>query len=673
MTDTLVAPEGTQTDSMALDQKLYGLKPGLTVTVYTQLPGFTWPHDESHDQEFAVVSDGCRTARLTSIALGLLRFLTTPRDLDALEQEYRRLGEIYKIDHAPLDRVLRHYVARKFIQPDVSDTDSVTLTEFTPTDWREGVYITPDMLTFVDERAIFSVAPYFVRNPRTGLTHYMDGPEMALTHFLKLPRSYDEIEQFYGDRLLPLACEEHPLGDLKEAFLAPMLREAVITLGPKAPERAELRPNIYVTHPPVEKTRILPRGFPETIALVPTQRCNNACRHCAVFKSDTDTYQDVMPLSLIHALIDEMHYNGLKILRITGGEPLVRKDIFEILQYAATKYFGIMLYTNGNLINAGNVELLRKITWEKEENFIIHLSLDGLQEGHDWFRRRKGAFARTVNAMRLLQNREIPYYVEMTVHPRMMDEFTEAAEVVMRHGSRALLIHPAIGIGRGIQHSDDIHMDLPAIRELWEKVKALKEKHPHFDARLTSFELPDAGFKDPIPASPEEADVQQCAETRESAQDAPHPPNRRSHAIRNREGQCTAGKDQLIINYNGDVLPCPNWVTIDVPPIGNVFTNSIANIWRYPGKWGASRGDWDYKDIMVCRDCGHLNRCELGKLCRIPSMLWFGTPYGPPPSCILNYEALGISTETVQAFHETVKDTSSPDFDWGSIVERSAS
>jgi radical SAM protein with 4Fe4S-binding SPASM domain len=661
--------QGNGLESLPLGTLRFCLRQTFQLIFYAGLPAFRGAQPQNRNESFAILFDGYRVIRLDSLGISLMRFMQASRDYQSLDREYHRFVDNKEQQYLALDRILTYFLARKCIEISASENDLSSMPEFHPKDYREGVFVAPDMLTFVDESQLFTTGPYFVRNVRVGATHYMTRPEYELMHFLLTPRSYEEVGEFYSLRMTAYADQEHPLRDLEEFYLKAMMTAGAVVFCKEVPDRSEARPSIFVTHPSLEKSRITPRGFPETIALVPTQRCNNSCRHCAVFKSDTDTYRDTLSLSVLKSLLDEMHYNGLKFLRITGGEPFMRQDIFEILEYAADKYFGIVLFTNGNLISDKNIKRLRDINDSKEGHFLIHLSLDGGAAGHDWFRRTQGAYERTSNAMQLLHRVRIPFYVEMTCHPRMMDEVEEAVEAAIENGAYCVLAHPALALGRGRQHDDDIHMDISAIRVMYRKVLTIREKHKGYDIRFGSFELDDSSFAQLGKCQEEKVQGCDSSDSEESAEVKALGLRSKPLSARPMGDQCTAGKQQLLINHNGDVYPCPNWVTTSVPPCGSVLTASLSQIWRDASKWDFVRGQWCYDDVMVCCECSHLQTCSLGKLCRIPSLEWFGTPYGPPPSCVLYHDALGIKDETIRRFYDRVKETTRNEFDWSQVCK----
>jgi radical SAM protein with 4Fe4S-binding SPASM domain len=525
--------------------------------------------------------------------------------------------------------------------------DPVLIQVFRPKDLTEGVFLTPDRLTFIEEGEHFPVTPYLIYNPVAGKTHYMDRAEFQFAKFLVNGRTLGEIQEFHARALVPQSPNGGSESNLLESFLKPMLlANLVVMVDPQWRKETGVG-NIYVSHEPIQGYRITPRGFPESIALSPTGRCDNFCRHCSVLANEPELRQDRLSLPVLRGLLDEMHRNGLKMLRITGGEPFMREDIFDILEYAATKHFTILFFTNGNRITESSIDRLAAVATEKGQDFLLHLSLDGGPEGHDWFRRAPGAYDRVLRAMRLFREKGIPYFIEMNCHPKMFHEFEQAVETAVSLDCRAVLAHPPLALGRGMSHVSEIHVTFAQARDLWQRTRSLKERLKGYDLRFSSYELPSAALRGDSQGNEPAQECAGSAETDTQATPRPIP--------RTCQGHCTAGKSQLSISPKGGVYPCPNCEGSDMEPMGDVLSDSISAIWRAPEAWGTTRGDWDYDDIAVCRSCQYLKGCELGKLCRLPSLAWFGTPFGPPPSCLLYHRELGLDPAAVKDFLLSVR------------------
>ncbi|MGD9954268.1 MAG: heme d1 biosynthesis radical SAM protein NirJ [Burkholderiales bacterium] len=152
------------------------------------------------------------------------------------------------------------------------------------------------------------------------------------------------------------------------------------------------------------------------------RRCNLACMHCYSISADID-FPGELGTEDVMRVMDDLKAFGVPALILSGGEPLLRRDIFEIAARAKRMGFYTALSTNGTLIDA---PLARRIG---ETGFdYVGISLDGIEATHDRFRRQQGAFARSLAALRLCRDLDIKVGVRFTLTqdnaadlPRLLD------------------------------------------------------------------------------------------------------------------------------------------------------------------------------------------------------------------------------------------------------------
>jgi heme d1 biosynthesis radical SAM protein NirJ len=139
------------------------------------------------------------------------------------------------------------------------------------------------------------------------------------------------------------------------------------------------------------------------------RRCNLACLHCYSISADVD-FPGELSTQEARAVLHELKAAGVPALVLSGGEPLLRRDIFEIAAQAKGMGFYTALSTNGTLID------LPLATRVCETGFdYVGISLDGLEETHDRFRRKRGAFERSLGALRLLRDMGVKVGVRFTL------------------------------------------------------------------------------------------------------------------------------------------------------------------------------------------------------------------------------------------------------------------
>ena len=150
-----------------------------------------------------------------------------------------------------------------------------------------------------------------------------------------------------------------------------------------------------ILHP----TPVLPRRSPAGPVVIwnLVRRCNLACLHCYSISADIDFAGELSTQEAFSVLHDLKTFR-VPALILSGGEPLLRKDLFEIAERAKSMGFYTALSTNGTLIDLPLAMRIREAGFD-----YVGISLDGLQEAHDRFRRKVGAYEKSLQALRLLR------------------------------------------------------------------------------------------------------------------------------------------------------------------------------------------------------------------------------------------------------------------------------
>lgn len=144
-----------------------------------------------------------------------------------------------------------------------------------------------------------------------------------------------------------------------------------------------------------------------------TNRCNFKCSHCGSnCQNNPDLAEEEITSEEIKKTFLEVasKYKPQEIMVvITGGEPLLRKDLFEVAEYINKLGFHWGLVTNGYFINKDNVEKIKKT-----KLYSISISIDGLENTHDKFRGIPGSYKKALNGIELLRNNKAANYIEVT-------------------------------------------------------------------------------------------------------------------------------------------------------------------------------------------------------------------------------------------------------------------
>jgi len=139
------------------------------------------------------------------------------------------------------------------------------------------------------------------------------------------------------------------------------------------------------------------------------RRCNLACKHCYSTSADID-FAGELSTEEVFRTMDELKAFGVPVLILSGGEPLMRPDIFEISHRAKAMGFYVGLSSNGTLIDQYNIGRIADVGYD-----YVGVSLDGLGRTHDTFRRVPGSFARSVNALNLCREHGIKVGMRFTL------------------------------------------------------------------------------------------------------------------------------------------------------------------------------------------------------------------------------------------------------------------
>ncbi|MEK6771805.1 MAG: radical SAM protein, partial [Pseudomonadota bacterium] len=139
------------------------------------------------------------------------------------------------------------------------------------------------------------------------------------------------------------------------------------------------------------------------------RRCNLACKHCYSISADTD-FPGELSTDEIYKVMDDLKAFHVPVLILSGGEPLLRPDIFEISRRAKGMGFYVGLSTNGTLIDESNIDRIAEIGYD-----YVGISIDGLRQTHDRFRRRQGAFDASMHGIRLCHQKGIKVGMRFTM------------------------------------------------------------------------------------------------------------------------------------------------------------------------------------------------------------------------------------------------------------------
>ena len=298
-----------------------------------------------------------------------------------------------------------------------------------------------------------------------------------------------------------------------------------------------------------------------------TYRCNLACEHCYLDAGGTplvgtENFADRSELSTDECfrVIDEIAAFAPECLTIlTGGEPLLRRDILEIVQRAAERELWVVVGTNG-------VRITENVAGRLAEAGArgLSLSLDALDaDRHDRFRMVRGAWQNTVEGAQILNRTGLPFIVQTTAGSHNAGELDAIADFAHDHlAAKVWNLYFLVPTGRGQFVSDmtpaqydEVLASLYRIQKKYKSRMVVNAKcAPHY-----------------IKTVLENASV----ETDQSPTDAESPGLSPIRIYSGGAGGCPAGTHYMGIRPNGDVTPCPYLPVF----AGNLRESPLADLW----------------------------------------------------------------------------------------------
>ena len=154
------------------------------------------------------------------------------------------------------------------------------------------------------------------------------------------------------------------------------------------------------------------------------RRCNLTCKHCYSISADID-FPGELSTQQVFKVMDDLKRFRVPVLILSGGEPLLRPDILAISQRAKAMGFYVGLSSNGTLISEENIDAIAAIGYD-----YVGISIDGVRETHDRFRRRQGAFDESLHGIRLCRDRGIKVGLRFTLTQDNAEELPELLQLM---------------------------------------------------------------------------------------------------------------------------------------------------------------------------------------------------------------------------------------------------
>jgi len=212
-----------------------------------------------------------------------------------------------------------------------------------------------------------------------------------------------------------------------------------------------------------------PCGAPVSIVWNVTNRCNLNCLHCHQDSSPTPSYHELTTSQALKG-VDNMSDAGVAILALSGGEPLLRSDLYDIISRANDSGMLCTIASNGTLLTADVAKRLAETGIRR-----VEIGLDGAKaETHDFLRNKSGSFEATIEGIKncaAVGFDELA--VTMTLHSRNAGELEATMDLAERLGATRFYLNRLIPAGRG---AEAIYLDVKPE----EKIRALDALYNRF-------------------------------------------------------------------------------------------------------------------------------------------------------------------------------------------------
>ena len=338
-----------------------------------------------------------------------------------------------------------------------------------------------------------------------------------------------------------------------------------------------------------------------------TNRCNLACRHCYSYADPNS--EDFLSTEFILGAIPELRKAGIRFVIFSGGEPLIRKDIFEIAE--EMRQAGIVTYlsTNGLYVNEKNVDRII-------ETFnYIGISIDGIEAVHDAFRGLEGAYRRSLEAIALIQRHGGNAGIRFTITEETKGSFYDIFDLAERIGVDKIYISHLVYSGRGLENL---------------KIDISKEERRNFVEFIIdkAFQYHEEGRDIDIVTGNMEMDAILFLEKfAERYPDLKEEMRRRLLAW----GGNSAGRKLVNIDWQGNVKPDPFFPFT----IGNMTEKPFSEIWLDEKNEMLTRLREHPRRLSgKCADCGVIDICNGGSRSRAYAI--HGDLWAEDPSCYLS-------------------------------------
>jgi len=318
-----------------------------------------------------------------------------------------------------------------------------------------------------------------------------------------------------------------------------------------------------------------------------TYKCNLNCKHC--YSDAGNRPRQELSTSEAMKVVDQIADFGVTALAFSGGEPLMRKDFFEVATRAVESGLYVSLATNGTLLTKERVRLLKRIGLN-----YVEVSLDGANsETHDAFRGKPGSFDQALNGLKNCVKEDICTCLAITATKNNLNEIPLVLAMAEELGVKRFTLFNFVPTGRG---KDILELD-PSPEER-EKVLELLNKKLSEGSQIAILTTAPQLARVALQSPSTQEDMMVPLAHMEAAKI-----NKKAKALADFIGGCGAGRFYCAISPEGNVQPC---VFLPIT-VGNLKAERLEDIWFNSPVFNALRDRGNLK--------GRCSRCEFKFVC----------------------------------------------------------
>lgn len=349
---------------------------------------------------------------------------------------------------------------------------------------------------------------------------------------------------------------------------------------------------------------------PRSMELCVTGRCNLRCTYCLHFDSPSDCGKD-LPLDDWLRFIDELRRCAVMEVTITGGEPLLRRDLTSLLEGVVKGQMRYRLLTNGILVTDAFAAFLASTG----RCASVQVSLDGGRPSvHDVFR-GKGSFAKALRGIEALRRHRLKVSVRLTVHQSNVDYLPEAARFLLEElGLDSFSLSSAQFLGRCQTTAASVQLTIEQRSAAMEALAALDQKYP---GRIQS----SAG---PLAEAKHWSQMRTAALAGQSTS-----PNG------GRLTGCRCMFSELAVRPDGVIVPCQQ---IGHLTLGRINECDLADVWQNSPilRRLRTRDEISLESFAFCKGCPYVGHCTGN--CPATAVTLLGTDEHPcPDGCLRRF------------------------------------